>query len=134
MVKNIVEAIQKAETLTSGEIRVHLKYFCGKDVLREAKDQFYKLRMDRTKHHNGVLILVALRSRRFALYGDEAIHRKVGDFFWNETRDKIASYFSEGRIEPGIVAGVESVGEQMRKHFPSDRNDSNELSNEVTEG
>ena len=133
MVKEIIQAIRKAEEQTSGEIRVHLKHFCRGDVLTEAKKTFHKLRMHRTKHRNGVLILVALKSKRFAVYGDEAVHQKVGDSFWNETRDKILAYFTKGRIKEGIVAGVESVGEKLRIHFPHEKGGKNELSNKVVE-
>ena len=132
MVKEIIQAIQEAEKQTSGEIRVHLKRRCGEDVLAEAKKTFRKLRMDHTARRNGVLIFVAPGSKRFAIYGDEGIHQKVGDAFWNETRDKIGACFSKGLIKEGIIAGIESVGEKLKTYFPS-KDGKNELSNEVTE-
>ncbi len=132
--REIVRAIQEAERLTSGEIRVHLKKKCGDDVFWEAKKVFERLRMHRTKEKNGVLIFVALGSRRFAVLGDSGIHREVGDNFWKEARDTVAAYFSKGEIKEGIVAGVLSVGEKLKKHFPAKRGDRDELPDTVTGG
>ena len=132
--KEIVNAIIEAEKMTSGEIRVHLQKKCKKDALQEAKRVFHRLKMHKTKHRNGVLIFIAFESRQFAILGDRAIHGHVGDSFWNESRDKIASYFVKGKIKEGIAAGVLSVGEKLKVHFPLGNEDKNELSNKLTEG
>ena len=131
--KEIVRAIQEAERLTSGEIRVHLEKKCKEDVFWEAKKVFERLKMHRTREKNGVLIFVALESRRFAILGDSGIHRQVGDHFWNATRDVMAGHFSRGEIKEGIIAGVLSVSEKLKKHFPVKAGDPDELSDEVTE-
>ena len=130
----IVEAIRRAEESTRGEIRVHVKQRCGPDAMKEARKAFRRLGMHRTKEHNAVLILVALRSRSFAIFGDEAMHRRVRDSFWNATRDKMEGYFIKGDMVGGIAAGVQSVGEKLKEHFPAGAGDKNELSNQVSEG
>ncbi len=132
--RNIADAIHRAEELTSGEIRVHLKKKCGADVLSEAKKVFRRLKMHRTHERNGVLIFVALDSRRFAILGDEGIHKKVGASFWDEARDRMAAHFLQGLIREGILGGVSSAGEKLKKHFPRHTNDKDELSNKVTIG
>ena len=132
--REIIEAIARAEKMTSGEIRVHVQKKCKSDALHEAKKVFHRLKMHKTVHRNGVLIFVALGSRRFSILGDSGIHRYVGDFFWNETRDKMGSYFSKGQIKEGIIAGVLSVGEKLKTHFQNGAHDKNELSNEITGG
>ena len=132
--KKIVEAIRRAEKATSGEIRVHVKAKCKDDVMVEAKKVFDRLGMHRTHHRSSVLIFVALKSRRFAIIGDQGIHERVGDSFWNQTRDRMSDYFSKGQMQHGIVAGVNSVGEKLSKFFPHRLEDTNELSDQVTEG
>ena len=132
--KEIVHAICEAEKGSTGEIRVHLVPRSRKDALREAEKVFERLRMHRTRHRNGVLIFVALESRCFAIVGDEAMHSKVGERFWNETRDRMAPYFLKGEITQGIVEGVRSAGEKLKRHFPSDGRDANELPDTVTGG
>ncbi len=132
--KEIVRAIREAEKGSTGEIRVHLAPRSGEDTLRDAEKVFARLRMHRTRHRNGVLIFVALKSRCFAIVGDEAMHAKVGERFWSETRDRMAPHFLKGDIAKGIVEGVRSAGEKLKRHFPSDGRDANELPDTVTGG
>ena len=132
--KEIVHAITQAEKMTSGEIRVHIQSKCKEDVFHDAKKVFHRLKMHKTKERNAVLIFVALNGRRFAILGDKGIHEKAGDSFWNETRDKMLEYFKKNQIKEGIIVGVKSIGEKLKKHFPREANDKDELSNTVSEG
>ena len=45
---SLVEAIQKAEEHSSGEIRVHIDTHSEKDLAKEAIDAFHKLEMQNT--------------------------------------------------------------------------------------
>lgn len=132
--QRIVEAIRTAERKTSGEIRVHVKPKCGEDPMAEARKTFRRLRMHRTKERNGVLIFVAWKSRRFVILGDEGIHGKVGELFWNGARDAMTAYFSKNDLMGGIEAGIRSVGEKLKTHFPSEAGGKNELSDNLSEG
>ena len=132
--KAVVAAIIEAERKTSGQIRVHVQKKCKEGALHEAKKVFHRLKMHKTKHRNAVLIFIALEDRQFAILGDSGIHTHVGDSYWSQARDKMASYFAKGQMKEGVVAGVLSVGEKLKAHFPADAYDQNELSNEITEG
>lgn len=128
----ILEAIRQAEAQTSGEIRVHVRRRCGGDVFLEAKKIFERLKMHKTKDRNGVLIYVALNSHQFAILGDSGIHEKVGDLFWNETRDKMKSLFAQGQVKDAIIAGVNDAGEKLKRYFPANQIDKNELPDTIT--
>ena len=71
----IVEAIRLAEENTSGEIRVHLEKTCPIDIFEHTQTLFHDLKMDNTRHQNGVLIYVAIQDRSFVIYGDKGIRR-----------------------------------------------------------
>ena len=43
--KQIIETIQEAETVTSGEIRIHLRHKCQGDPVTEARKIFARLGM-----------------------------------------------------------------------------------------
>jgi uncharacterized membrane protein len=131
--KEIIKAITEAEKMTSGEIRVHIQNKCTGDAFEYGKKIFHKLKMDKTKDKNGVLIVVAKDSKKFAILGDKGIHEKVGDDFWNETRDKMLEHFKKDELKEGIITGVLSVGEKLTTHFPCQKGDKNELSNNVSE-
>lgn len=85
--QEIVKAIQQAESVTSGEIRVHLESQIDGNVHERALEVFHMLEMDKTNLHNGVLFYVAVKSKAFAIYGDKGINKTVPDLFWESTRD-----------------------------------------------
>lgn len=127
-------AIQAAEKRTSGEIRVHLDEAITDKVLDHAAFVFEGLDMHRTKDRNGVLIYVSVPSRRVAVIGDSGIHAKLGDGYWHEVLGVVLSHFREGRMCEGLCRGVEHLGEQLRTHFPYERDDVNELDDDVSFG
>lgn len=130
--QKIVDAIKVAEKSTSGEIRVHIQKSVKGDIFDIAKKKFDKLGMAATKQKNGVLIFVAVNDKQFAILGDKGINECVFDDFWNETADKMKKFFKKGDIATGIEAGVLSAGKALQKFFPYQKDDINELSDEVS--
>lgn len=130
----IVAAIHTAEQATSGEIRVHVQRRCSADPCRDAARVFNRLKMTRTAARNGVLVFLAWRDRRFAVIGDTGIHAQVGAEFWRATADAMVPCFASGDLVAGVEAGVLAAGEALRRHFPHQRNDVNELANDISKG
>lgn len=121
--------------LTSGEIRVHLERrlpWRTRDALARAQALFHRLGMHRTQHRHGVLIYVALASRKLAVIGDEGIHARVGDEHWAGVRDRMVERLRGGRPRDALVGAVEEVGRELARHFPRARDDRNELSDDVS--
>jgi uncharacterized membrane protein len=130
----IVEAIQRAEAKSFGEIRVHLHHGSVSDARAEAEKTFLRLGMDKTARGSGCLIFLAPASRAFAVIGGTGIHGKVGDSFWLEARDAAREKFTEGKFTDGIVAAVGKLGDALARFFPRDGSeDRNELPDDVTE-
>ncbi|MGI9527040.1 MAG: TPM domain-containing protein [Weeksellaceae bacterium] len=129
---SIIKAIQAAENMTSGEIRVHISQNPHNGGLEAAKKVFADLRMFNTKYHNGVLLHISTGSKTFSIYGDEGIDKVVPDNFWESTRDIMQELFNKGEFVEGIKAGVENVGIVMKAHFPLDEYDKNELSDQIS--
>ncbi len=127
-------AIGKAEKRTSGEIRVFIEDRSADDPLDRAAFLFHKLGMANTGLHNGVLIYVALKDRKFSIIGDKGIHEKVGPGFWDAIKEKMTTHFKAGRIYDGILAAVEDSGEALAGHFPYTSGDRNELSDDIIFG
>ena len=132
--EEIVNAIQIAETNTSGEIRVHIEKNTSLAPLERAKEVFHFLKMDLTKQQNGVLIYIAVESKTFAIYGDSGINRLVPDNFWNSTRDAILKQFKQGNFKQGLIDGILQAGNQLQEHFPWDNSDKNELPDTISKG
>ena len=114
----IVAAIRDTEHQTSGEIRVSISPKHVADPVAAAQAEFLRLGMDKSPGRNGVLIFVAPRAHKFAVIGDEAVHAKCGDAFWQSLAEAMAGYFRKAEFTPGIIHGVQKAGELLAAHFP----------------
>ncbi len=125
-------AILAAERASSGEIRVSIASFFWGDVEKVARKAFVRLGMDRTAQRNGVLIFLVPSRKRFVVLGDDGIHAKVGQDFWDDLVGSLSEHFKRAEFTEGLVAGITRVGERLAEHFPwaGDR-DRNELSDDV---
>ena len=132
--QEIVQAIVSAEKNTSGEIRVHIEERSEKAPLDRAQEVFFELHMNETKDRNGVLFYVCVADKKFAIIGDEGIDKVVESDFWDCTKDTVISNFKEANFKNGLVEGVLRAGERLKKYFPYQSDDVNELSNEISKG
>lgn len=131
--RRVVAAIGAAESKTSGEIRVVVSRRKITEPVAEAQKQFERLGMTDTQHRNGVMILLAPRSRTFAVIGDTAVHEKCGDAFWRELADAMGEHFKRGDFTAGLVHGIERAGALLAEHFLRAADDRNELPDEIEE-
>jgi uncharacterized membrane protein len=130
----IIQAIGEAESKTSGEIRVLIQR--GKlksDPLVAARKKFHRLGMHKTRERNAVLIFVAPRVHKFAVVGDEAIHRKCGNEFWQRIVEGIRTHFRNEKFSDALVEAVREIGDVLATDFPKTRSDTNELPDNLIE-
>lgn len=132
--QRIVEAIKTAERNTSGEIKVHIENHCKGDVEERSIVVFNKLKLNKTKLRNGVLIYIAIKDHKFAILGDEGINQVVEENFWSDVKDMMAAKFREGLFEEGLEAGILRCGEKLKTYFPYQNDDINEISDEISYG
>lgn len=130
--KLIQQAIADAERMCSGEIRVHVDMWCKGDVMQMAKKVFEKLKMHETAERNGVLIYLALEDKKLAILGDKGIDEKVPEGFWDLAYTSMRKLFEEGNYTQGLQVGIGMAGEKLRTYFPYQKDDRNELSNEIS--
>ncbi|HIY76697.1 MAG TPA: TPM domain-containing protein [Candidatus Sphingobacterium stercorigallinarum] len=131
--EKIVQAINLAENLTSGEIRLVVERHVHKkrDAIAQAQYYFAKLGMHETAQRNGVLIYIAIDDHQFAIIGDAGIDKKVPDDFWEKTKDKMAHFFRNNDYLNGLIAGIGDAGQQLAAYFPRLDDDVNELPNDI---
>jgi uncharacterized membrane protein len=132
----IASAIGEAEKTTAGEIRVSVRqkrrWREKRFTLEEmARREFHLLGMTKTKDRTGILIFLLLQDRHFYIHADEGIHAKVEDGTWEKIAEEISQHFSQKNFRQGIIHGVQAVGKVLAAHFPPNKADTNELSNEV---
>jgi uncharacterized membrane protein len=132
----ITEAIRRAEQRTSGEVRLFIEDRCRfVDPVMRAAEVFLVLKMTETAERNGVLVYVAMKDRQLAIFGDEGIHNKVGQAFWNAEVKKMLQQFNQQNYAEGIAQIIYEIGEALTTHFPYDGiTDKNELPDDIVFG
>ena len=126
-------AISHLEQQTSAELRVVVerKNRTKLTAVARAEQLFDELKMYETQERNGILIYLSFKPHHLAIIGDQAIHQKVGQIFWQSAYDAMKNLCQKQQYTEAICAGINQAGEQLAKHFPRQNNDIDELSNEV---
>jgi len=75
--------------------------------------------------------MLVLANHEFLIYGDEGIHEKVGQNFWDDVRDSMLEEFKEDKFGEGLCKGIERIGEKLAQFFPYQAGDKDEISDEV---
>ena len=115
----IIRALRFVARKSTGEVRVHIsRDRFEKDPMATALRLFEEFSMTRTTDRNAVLVYLNRATRKFAILGDEGLHRSVGQRYF----DGLAANFSEDlqstHFENAIALLVFSVGTTMAKKFP----------------
>ncbi len=132
--EQVERAIEAAEKLTSGEIRVHIDHHIEENVMDHAAFMFEALDMHRTRDRNSVLIYIVVADRKMAVLGDVAINKVVPTGFWDEVYHLLRTRFAARQQVDGLCEAVTLVGQKLQEFFPLLPDDTNELSNTVTVG
>lgn len=130
--QKIIEAIQFAESNTSGEIRVHIEFESSADHYTKALMIFEQLNMHLTKHRNAVLFHVCPTDHNFTIIGDEGIDKVTPDDFWDEIKDEVIQHFKQEKYAKGLCRGIEMTGLALKQFFPFEEDDQNQLSDEIS--
>ena len=134
-VERVKAAIAVAERSASGEVRVSVAPFFWGSVRRVAERAFVRLGMTATKDRNGILFFIVPARKKFAVLGDEGIHAKVSQDFWESLASLMSGHFRKGEFTEGLVAAIEEAGRQLAAYFPCDPStDVNELPDDVDFG
>jgi putative membrane protein len=100
-------------------------------VRERAVTAFYEKGLYKTRDETGILIFISLLERKVWILGDRGINAKIAPGFW----DKIAAELSAGigKKEYGKAAcqAIIKCGEELSRHFPVKKDDTNELTNEI---
>ena len=118
-VADVEAAIREAERTTTGEIRVAVLPRVRGPLEKAAKHAAVRFGMTSTRERNGVLILVDPARRKFLVWGDTAIHARVGAAFWTNVAAVIEERFRKDDFTGGLRHGIAVVGRELATHFPA---------------
>ncbi|HKB89157.1 MAG TPA: hypothetical protein VKC60_01440, partial [Opitutaceae bacterium] len=77
---------------------------------------------------------VAPRAHKFAVVGDQAIHEKCGEQFWQHIVDGMQVHFQNEKFSHALTEAINEVGKVLATHFPRTSANTNELPDEIIEG
>jgi uncharacterized membrane protein len=66
--------------------------------------------------------------------GDQAIHEKCGEEFWQRVVDAMRHCFRQDKFTEGLGGAISVAGDLLAQYFPRDRHTPNELPDEIVEG
>jgi uncharacterized membrane protein len=137
VLEDIEAAIREVEARHSGEIRFAveaaldpMELWAKRTPRERAFQAFAHLRVWDTEQNNGVLVYVLLADRDVEIVADRGIAARVPQAEWQAICREIEQHYAQGRFGPGSVAGILSIGRLLARHFPGDRGDADELSNQ----
>jgi uncharacterized membrane protein len=137
--QEITDVIKNIEKNTSGELRLCIKYKAEwhekKMLLRDiAIREFHKLGMQNTKNKTGVLVLILFKDRKFEIIADEGINNRVQQDTWENIAKELSGHFTQSNFKEGIINLLTNIGLLLAEKFPPEKNDINELPDNIVIG
>ncbi len=129
---SLVEAIQSAEEHSTGEIRVHIDSNTEDRNAQTAFEVFKELCMNKTADRNAVLFHVNFQKKYLTIIGDIGIHDKVHQSYWDHLHDYITTEFAKGNYYKALKSAILETGIELKKYFPVQGENPNQLPNEIT--
>jgi uncharacterized membrane protein len=56
----------------------------------------------------------------------------VSENYWDNIKNKMLNHFRENEFTEGLVEAIAETGHQLKKYFPYQTDDKNELSDEIS--
>ncbi|MDQ0066131.1 TPM domain-containing protein [Chryseobacterium lathyri] len=131
-ITSLVEAIQSAEDHSTGEIRVHIDSNTETENAQTAFEVFKELCMNKTADRNAVLFHVNFEQKYLTIIGDIGIHAKVHQSYWDHLHDYITAEFAKRNYYKALKSAILETGLELKKYFPVEGKNPNQLSNEIT--
>jgi putative membrane protein len=107
------------------------KFNLQKNVDDQALAAFIREGLTKTRDRTGVLIYISLFEHRVEILGDSGIHQHVSNDFWQNLCDQLAMKIREGKLVEGLENTIHEVGQTLKRYFPRQSDDQNEISDDL---
>jgi uncharacterized membrane protein len=125
--------IGAAERGHRGEIHVHIESrYPGDGPLERSEALFRELGLDRTRDGTGVLLYVAERDRKAAVFAGPGVYGARAPGFWSDVAKAVAQGYAADTRVAGLLRALELIGEVLRHTTQGEDTAGNELPNQVT--
>lgn len=100
-------------------------------VRERAVRAFYEKGLYRTADETGILIFISIFERKVWILGDRGINSRISTDSWQQLVKVLTTGIREGRACEALCEVIGSCGKELARHFPRQKNDSNELQDEI---
>jgi uncharacterized membrane protein len=135
--RQIAEAIARAEQGHHGEIcfvvepsLTPLQLLRGLSARERALQVFADQHVWDTAHNSGVLVYLLLADHAVEILADRGLHPAGADF-WPQSVERFRQAFAADQTTAGCIAAIHEIGDFLRRHFPAQGNNPDELPNPV---
>jgi uncharacterized membrane protein len=133
--KRLVKAIKEVESKTSGEVRVYIEGASPtSEPMERCVELFQHLNMHKTALHNAVLIYIATKDRKYAIFGDQGIYEKAGADYWQQKASVLVEHLRKGEYADGIEKCILGIGASLAQFYPPVIGNKNELPDDILFG
>lgn len=134
VLKRIEAAVAASERGHAGELRFAVEgalhpgaLWAGVTARERAIEVFSSLRIWDTAANNGVLIYLLLAERDVEIVADRGFNGLVAPAEWEAICLEMEACLRDGKFEAGALLGIERVDALLRRHFPGNADNANEL-------
>lgn len=128
--KILMTRVAEFENETGCQLLFHFRRKLGVSPLETNRELFFKFKLNETKHHNAILVTLALAEKKFAIWADEGVIRKTGDKLWHEVSRAMSKSMSHGQHLGALLEAMDISQQVLALEQPQDlRSEGNELPN-----
>ncbi len=109
------------------------KSYRYKKASEYANQQFLNLGLQTTKTKQAIMFFVSTDEKYVEIITDSAIKEKIEDKYWQQIVDEFINDVKKKELKKGYLKAIKSCNKILIKEFPIQKDDENELSNEVIE-
>lgn len=135
--RQIADAITEAEQGHYGEIcfvveasLTPLQLLRGISARERALEVFAEQHVWDTERNSGVLVYLLLADHAVEILADRGMHPTGADF-WPQSVERFRRAFAANDTTDGCVTAIRQIGDFLRRHFPAQGGNPDELPNPV---
>lgn len=99
------------------------------EVKQAAIASFFTEQLFKTREENGILLYISILERRVWILADSGINARIQQEQWQDIINQTTRGIKEKRQCEAICEAITHIGAILKKHFPIQEDDKNELHN-----
>lgn len=103
------------------------------EVEEAAVTNFFQHGLYRTRDNNGILLFISVFEHKVWILADQGINEKVPEGHWDAIVARLTEGIRRRQAAAAICRAINTIGDELRHHFPIKDDDNDELKNLIIE-